>query len=64
VHGSFEVGVLKSFIAGLDPNELHYDYISGVSIGAINGASIALFDFGQEKEAVEFLEDLYMSKLP
>ena len=56
--------MLKSFVEELDSNELHYDYISGVSIGAVNGASFALFDFGQEKDAVEFLEDLYMSKLP
>ena len=64
MHGSFEVGVLKTFVKELDPTEVHYDYISGVSIGAVNGSTLALFDFGKEKEAVQFLEDLYMSKLP
>jgi len=48
----------------LDPLEVHYDYLSGISIGAINSAAIALFDFGQEKEAVKFIEDLYLSRLP
>ena len=55
-HGSFEVGVLKAFVEELDPVEVHYDYVSGVSIGAINSAALAIFDFGFEKEAVEFLE--------
>ena len=63
-HGSFEVGVLKAFTEVLDPLEVHYDYLSGISIGAINSAAIALFDFGQEREAVKFIEDLYLSRLP
>ena len=56
--------MLKAFVEELDPLDLHYDYISGISIGAVNGATFALFDFGQEKEAVDFLHDLYLSKLP
>ena len=63
-HGSFEVGVLKAFIEELDPIDIHYDYLSGVSIGAINSATLAMFDYGQEKEAVNFLEELYLSRQP
>ena len=63
-HGSFEVGVLKAFVEELDPLDMHYDYLSGVSIGAINSAALAMFDFGQEKQAIEFLEELYTSRLP
>ena len=44
--------------------EVHYDYVSGVSIGAVNSAALAVFDFGQEAQAVEFLESLYLSHLP
>jgi predicted acylesterase/phospholipase RssA len=35
VHGSFEVGVLKAFVEKLDPIDVQYDIVSGVSIGAL-----------------------------
>ena len=35
VHGSFEVGVLKAFVENLDPIDVRYDIVSGVSIGAL-----------------------------
>ena len=35
-----------------------------VLIGAINSATLAMFDYGQEKEAVNFLEELYLSRQP
>ena len=63
-HGSFEIGVLKAFTEELDPLDIHYDYLSGISIGAINSSVIALFDYGEEKEAVAFLEEFYLSRLP
>ena len=52
VHGSFEVGALKAFIDVLDPSEYRYDYVSGVSIGAINSSILALYDIGDEANAV------------
>jgi predicted acylesterase/phospholipase RssA len=38
--------------------------ISGVSVGAINGALFATHDFGKEKEAVDHLLDLYAKNDP
>lgn len=35
VHGSFEIGVLKAFVENLDPIDVQYDIVSGVSIGAL-----------------------------
>ncbi len=35
VHGSLEVGVLKAFVENLDPIDVQYDIVSGVSIGAL-----------------------------
>ena len=35
VHGSFEVGVIKAFVEKLDPIDVQYDIVSGVSIGAL-----------------------------
>jgi predicted acylesterase/phospholipase RssA len=60
VHGSFEVGALKALTEQLPPLEVHYDYVSGVSVGAINAAYFAIYDFGEEKAAVERMESLYL----
>ena len=41
----------------LDKNEVQYDVISGISVGAINAAGISLFPKGQEEEATQFMID-------
>ena len=64
VHGSFEVGVLKAFTELLDPEEIAYDYISGVSIGAVNGSILSTYPPGEERAAVEELETLYTKYSP
>jgi len=64
VHGAFEVGVLQAFVEKLDPLDIHYDYVSGVSIGAINASMFSLFDYGDEKSAVDLLLSLYKDNLP
>ena len=61
VHGAFEVGALKAFIEKLDPTDYAYDYLSGVSIGAINAAILALYPKGKEAEALLRLEDFYLT---
>jgi predicted acylesterase/phospholipase RssA len=52
IHGAFEVGVLKAFTDILPSTDYHYDYISGVSVGALNTGILSIFDYGQEKAAV------------
>ena len=42
--------------------ELEYDYVAGVSIGAVNAAVIATFEKGEEKQAAEYLSSLYVGK--
>ena len=64
VHGAFEVGVLKAFVEKLDPIDVHYDIISGVSVGALNTSIFMLHDFGEEKAAVDELLELYQNNLP
>ena len=61
VHGVYELGALKALTDTLPDNEYAWDYISGVSIGAINAANISLFEKGDEKSAVKHLEKLYFS---
>jgi NTE family protein len=60
-HGSYEAGALKAFVENLSPYEYAYDIVSGVSVGSINGAILALHEVGDEKRAVEELLDLYMN---
>lgn len=62
--GSYEVGFLKGMINNLDPIDYRYDVVVGVSIGAINAALLALYEPGQEKAAVDELEDLWKTHLP
>jgi NTE family protein len=54
--GAWQVGVLKHLLNDL---ETKYDIVCGVSVGAINGAAIAQFKHGQEKEAYQLLEKLW-----
>ena len=51
--GSYQAGVIKG-LAYLS-NDTQWDVISGISVGAINGAGMSIFAKGQEKEASEFL---------
>ena len=57
--GSYEVGVLKSFVDNLPPDEVKYDVITGVSVGSINAMAIALHPIGQEKEAIDWMIGLW-----
>ena len=56
--------MLKAFVDTLDPEDIAYDYVSGVSIGAINASILALYPPGQEKDAVKELEELYFKYKP
>ena len=55
IHGSYEAGVLKSIVEQMPAEDIKYDYVTGVSIGAINASLFALFAPGEEKEAAELL---------
>ena len=37
----------------VDPKEMEYDVIEGVSIGAFNAAFLSTFEKGEEKAALE-----------
>jgi predicted acylesterase/phospholipase RssA len=57
--GAYEVGALKAMSEMLDPIDLAYDVIEGVSIGAINAAMMASYPRGKEKDAIAFLLDFW-----
>ena len=51
--GSYQAGVIKGL--AYSSNDTQWDVISGISVGAVNGAGISIYPKGQEKEASEFL---------
>jgi NTE family protein len=54
--GAYQVGALE-FLLGVQ--EQKYDYIFGVSVGALNGALLSMYKLGEEKEASQALRKLW-----
>lgn len=57
VKGAFELGVLKHLLCNLGEE---YDIITGISVGALNGAFLAQYPKGQEQQAWQDLDKLWM----
>lgn len=57
--GSFEAGVLKAFTQYLPPEEVMYDVVTGVSVGAINAAPIAFHPIGKESDAADWMINMW-----
>lgn len=53
--GAYQVGALAQIVENTDPEEVQYDFVSGVSIGSINGALLAGYPKGQERNATEYM---------
>lgn len=58
VHGAYQIGVLKYLMGDLGTD---YDIFAGVSVGAINAAALAQYKSGQEKDAIDTIEKLWLS---
>lgn len=60
--GAYEAGALNTIFNHFDgTTDAQYDVVSGVSVGAINSASMALFAKGDEKALGEFLLEMWMN---
>ena len=46
VHGAFEIGALKGLVDNMPPNEVMYEYVAGVSIGAVNASIFSTYPPG------------------
>lgn len=57
--GAFEAGVLYGFTHSDKEDDFHYDVFSGVSAGSINSAVLSHFPKGQDKEASEYLPNVW-----
>ena len=55
--GAYEVGALWEMVN--QGEDVQYDVISGVSVGAINALGLAMFEKGKEKEAVDYLRSRF-----
>ena len=53
--GAYEIGALRGILESLDPSEVEYDVITGISVGAINAFGLSLFPTGKEWEASDFM---------
>lgn len=56
--GAYQAGALAKMFE-LIPNEIKYDVISGVSVGALNAAALAQFAIGDEGNMTNFLLDIW-----
>lgn len=54
--GAYQVGALKHIVGELG---VIYDAFCGVSVGAINCASLAMFSSGEEKRSISILADMW-----
>ena len=45
----------------LNDTDMHYDVISGISVGSINAGALNAYPRGQEKEATEFLKNVWLN---
>jgi len=46
-------------VQSLPPQEVAYDVISGISAGGLNAIAISFFEKGDEKNAAEFLKNIW-----
>jgi predicted acylesterase/phospholipase RssA len=56
--GAYQAGALSQMFAMI-PTEIQYDVMSGVSVGALNTAGLAMYAKGDEGNMTEFLLDIW-----
>jgi predicted acylesterase/phospholipase RssA len=57
--GAYEAGALKAMSDVLDPIDIAYDVLAGVSIGAVNAAYISTYERGDEALGIQKLVNLW-----
>lgn len=57
--GAYHVGMFNAMFELLNKEDYAYDVVTGVSVGALNGAGFSMFEKGQEKEANDFLRSVW-----
>jgi len=57
--GAYEAGVLQAFAKLLDPEEITYDVVTGISVGALNAMLVVNTPIGQEVELADRMVELW-----
>jgi predicted acylesterase/phospholipase RssA len=55
--GAYQSGAIKGLVENVPNGETQWDVVTGVSVGSMDAAAIAIFEIGKEKEAAEYLID-------
>ena len=58
-NGAWEIGVLWGLTHYGDPEKYKWDVVTGVSIGSVNSALLALWKPGEEAKATEKISNLW-----
>lgn len=59
VKGNYETGVLQALYDSTEEGEVAWDVTTGVSIGAINAATLGIYEKGDEKSALKKMHDYW-----
>jgi len=59
--GAYQAGALQGLLSALKPEDIQYDVVSGISVGAVNAAWISQFPKGQEAAMTSQLVDLWLN---
>jgi predicted acylesterase/phospholipase RssA len=57
--GAFQAGAMHEIVNHHADETVAYDIVTGISVGAINGAGLANYEVGDELEAVDWILDLW-----
>lgn len=57
--GAYEASVIYTLVNNLPPEEVRWNVVTGVSTGALNAGGLSMFPYGHEKEAAQFLMDVW-----
>lgn len=64
IHGAYEAGALKAITEMSEPADIHWDVVSGVSIGGMVGSILASHEFGKEDAAAEKIVKMFSTITP
>eukprot|EP01132_Coremiostelium_polycephalum_P001127 gene1127-1432_t len=61
--GAYEAGVIWGLVDAYNdqPHEIEWQFITGISAGSINAASMSMFNIGQEEQAKDFIIQKWLS---
>ena len=59
--GAYEAGVIYGLAHELNPEDVAYDVLSGVSAGALNAGALSVWDKMDTVKSSEWLVDIWMS---